>query len=403
MLDNEKQSFTKPVGQWLISKVLAVAILLTTGFAILIYKHTLLPSMSQTPVPVPPKSEPVIKEDIGALGRIEPKGEVLHLSASTSIEGARVEQLLVKKGDKVRAGQVIAILDNNARRLAALEQAQKEVQLPQARLAQVKAGAKTGEITAQRAKIAGLEAELRGEIATQEATIARLDAELRNSQAENRRYQQLYQDGAISVSELDSKRLKAETVQQQLNEAKATLNRNVNAIRDQLSETKATLESITEIRPTDVKLAQAEVNIAKAAVKRAQAELNLTYVRAPIDSQILKIHTLPGEIISSAGIAELGQTNEMYVVAQVYETDIKKVRVGQLATINSAVVSGKIQGKVTDIGLQVERQNIFNVEPTADTDHKVVEVKIRLNNSANSQQVASLTNLQVQVVIHIQQ
>ena len=91
----------------------------------------------------------------------------------------------------------------------------------------------------------------------------------------------------------------------------------------------------------------------------------------------------------------------MYVVAEVYETDIKKVRLGQSVTITSEAFSGKLKGTVADIGLQIGRQNIFNTNPGSDTDNKIVDVKIRIDNSADNQRVSSLTNLQVQALIKI--
>jgi HlyD family secretion protein len=304
----------------------------------------------------------------------------------------------VKEGDKVRAGQVVALLDAYQPRLAALNQAKQQVKVAQARLAKVKAGAPAGEIAASKAALARLSAELRGEVATFKATIAGLEAELSNAQSEFKRYQQLYQDGAISASLFDSKRLLVKTVREQLNEAKATLNRTVESYDEQIDAAKATLSAKAEVRSVDVQVAQTQVDSALAAVKRAQADLTLAYVHAPIDSQILKIHTRPGEIISNQGIAELGQTDQMYAIAQIYETDIAKVRPGQQVTVTGEAFSGKLQGTVTDIGLQVSRQDIFNSNPLADTDHKVVEVKIRLDDLA-SQRVAGLTNLQVQAFI----
>jgi HlyD family secretion protein len=59
---------------------------------------------------------------------------------------------------------------------------------------------KPGEIAAQKAAIARLEAERQGDINAQAATIERFQAEVRNAQAEDERYQQLYQQGAISAS-----------------------------------------------------------------------------------------------------------------------------------------------------------------------------------------------------------
>jgi HlyD family secretion protein len=336
---------------------------------------------------------------VAALGRLEPQGEVIRLSAPNSQTGIRVNQLLVKKGEKIRQGQVVAILDNYIPNLAALEKAKRQVEVSRANLQQVKAGAKLGDIFAQKAAISRLEAELRGSFFTQKATIARLKAELKNSQTENKRYQKLYQNGAISASDADTKRLRRDTVQQQLNEANASLKRTIETLQKQLTESKARLNSIAEIRPTDVQVAQANLQSAKASVQQAQAELNLSSIRSPINGQVLKINTWPGEIIGNKGILELGQTQQMYVVAEVYETDIKKVRLGQKAIITSEAFPGKIKGTVADIVLQVGRQNIFNTNPGSNTDNRIVDVKIRIDNLADNQRLSSLTNLQVQALI----
>ncbi|MFM6280985.1 MAG: efflux RND transporter periplasmic adaptor subunit, partial [Dolichospermum sp.] len=228
-----------------------------------------------------------------------------------------------------------------------------------------------------------------------------LKAELKNSETENKRYQKLYQNGAISASDADTKRLRKDTVQQQLNEANDSLKRTVETLQKQLNESQARLNSITEIRPTDMQVAQANLQSAKASVQQAQAELNLSSIRSPINGQVLKINTWPGEIIDNKGILELGQTQQMYVVAEVYETDITKVRLGQTVIITSEAFTGKIKGTVADIGLQVGRQNIFNTNPGSNTDNRIVDVKIRINNFADNQRLSTLTNLQVQAVIQI--
>ncbi len=192
-----------------------------------------------------------------------------------------------------------------------------------------------------------------------------------------------------------------DTVQQQMNEAKASLNRTVETLQKQLNEAKARLVSIAEVRPTDVQAAQADVESAKASVKQAEADLDLSSVRSPINGQVLKINAWPGEIISSQGIAELGSTQQMFVVAEVYETDIKKVRLGQSAKITGDAFSGEIRGTVTDIGLRVGKQNIFTNNPGADTDNKIIDVKIRIDNLPDNQRISGLTDLQVQVIIQI--
>ncbi|MGM3309240.1 ABC exporter membrane fusion protein [Anabaena sp. WFMT] len=399
MVHKEKQSLTNPVG-WL-SITLAITTAVATG-TVALYSLSRFHLRSKSNAPVPISSPTPTVTAVAALGRLEPQGEIIRLSAPDSLGGGvRLTKLLANKGDKVRQGQVIAVLDSYDSNFAALEKAKRQVQVAQASLQQVQAGAKQGDIYAQEATIARLEAELRGETFTQKATIARLEAELNNAETEHQRYQKLYQDGAISASDADTKRLRMDTVQQQLNEAKASLNRTVETLQKQLTEAKARLNSIAEIRPTDVQAAQADVESAKASVKQAQAQLELSSVRSPIDGQVLKINAWPGEIIASNGIAEIGRTQQMYVVAEVYETDIKKVRLGQSAVITADAFTGKIQGTVTDIGLQVGKQNIFNNNPGANTDNKIVDVKIRIDKLTDNQRVAALTNLQVQVLIKI--
>jgi HlyD family secretion protein len=394
--EKESQLYTKPPSRWQI--ILATLIASATGL-LFFYNFSRKSNVPTQPVKAP-KAAPT-RVAVTALGRLQPQGEVTRLFAPSSQNGVRVEKMLVQEGDRIQAGQVVALLEGHGRSRAALQQALDKVQVAQAQLAQVKAGAKPGDIEAQKAAIARLESQLKGEVAAQQATIARLEAELENAQTENDRYQQLYQQGAISASIADSKRLQQQTVQQQLTQAKANLNGSVNTISDQLNEAKAKLGSLKEVRVVDVKLAEAEVQSAITAVQQAKADYNLTYLKSPIDGRILKVHAKTGEVSSNEGIVEIGKTSQMYVVAEVYQTDIGKVRVGQKATLTSTAFPGKITGTVSEIGLQVGRQNIFSVNPTADTDRRIVEVKIRIDNPADSKKVAGLTNLQVDVAIHI--
>lgn len=342
---------------------------------------------------------PQMPKTVVALGRLEPQGEVIRVSAPSSTDGSnRVAQLLVEEGNQVKAGQTIAVLDSRDTLQAALREAQQQVSIARARLAQIKVGAKIGEIEAQQAAIKRLEIEQRREAAAQAASVERLEAEVRNAQLEDLRYQMLYQEGAVSTSNRDSKFLTVETFQQQLNEAQANLSRIVESRREQIREAKATLNRIAEVRPVDVAVAQAEVDGAIAAVERVQAQLDLAYVRAPKAGQILKIHTHSGETVAGQGIVEMGQTSQMYAVAEVYETDIGKVRLGQKATIISDAVAEKLWGTVTHIGLQVHRQDVFDTNPTTDADARIIEVKIRLN-EASSRKVSSLSNQRVRVAL----
>ena len=395
--DKEREFLEKAPPRWRL--ILATSIALATAIVSFYSFLRFRPSV-QTESPTPVNTTPA-RVAITALGRIEPEGMTIQLSAPNSVNGSRIEKLFVSQGSKVKAGQIVALLDDYNRATVNVQQALDNVRVAQAKLAQVKAGAKRGDIDAQRAIIARLESQLQGEIATGNATVARLQAELDNAQTEYNRYQKLYQQGAVSASIADSKRLQVSTLQQQLNEAQATLNRSVNTLQDQIREARAKLNSIQEVRPQDVQLAQAEVKSATSAVKQAKAEQELSILKSPITGTVLKINTKPGEMVSSEGIMEIGKTNQMYVVAEVYQTDIKKVRLGQKAIISSTALPRELKGTVSEIGLLVDRQKILNINPGADTDRRIVEVKIRINELEDNKLITGLTNLQVDVAIQI--
>jgi HlyD family secretion protein len=457
--------YLKPVNGWMVGMMVA-ATAVTGG--VLYYGAQQFGVMSKPAEPI--EIPPVIK--VSALGRLEPEAEIIKLSAPILLDGDRVRKILVKEGETVKAGQVIAVLDSRERLQDALLVAQKQVGMAKAKLAQVQAGAKTGQIQAQKAtvarlqaqtvgdkvgqqetiarleaqwlgdkqaqseNIARLEAQAQGDQQAQLATIGRLSAELNNAQAELARYQQLYNEGAISISLYDNKRLSVETAKQQLGEAKAVLKRidttsgkqvgeakavlrridatnsklvseariallRINATGGkQISEAEATLNSIAEVRPVDVQAVQTEVDNAIATAKRAETELEQSYIRAPLNGQILKIHTRPGEKISDDGIADLAQTSQMVAVAEVYQSDIGKIKLGQTAKVTGQAFPGEVKGTVSQIGLQVNRQNAFANQPGENLDRRVVEVKIRIKPEDNSR-VASLTNLQVQTSIDL--
>ncbi|MBD2775578.1 biotin/lipoyl-binding protein [Iningainema tapete] len=174
---------SKPGNIRLIGLVVA-ATAIASGIILYSFSHKIT---SHSTVPMPTK--PTVKK-VTALGRLEPEAEVIRLSAPLALDGdvwrqaaprLRISQILVKEGSRVKAGQVLAILDSPKRLQDALQQAQKQMIVAQAKLAPVKAGAKTGEIQAQQSTITRLQAELTGEIKTRNAAIARWQSEANNA------------------------------------------------------------------------------------------------------------------------------------------------------------------------------------------------------------------------------
>lgn len=393
-------------------------------------------SALRRPAPTPVTATPAIQQPTGiaASGSLEPAGEAIALAAPPTGEPARVAELKVARGDTVAAGDVVAVLDRRDRLAAAVAEAESRVGVARERLAQVKAGAKQGDVTAQaarvqetraelegqlavqRAAISSLEADRDGQLSAQRAEIGRIAAEVRVSETECQRYESLFGSGAVSASQRDSFCLEADTARQRLTQARADLQRIDSSLSERLSEARAnlartvataeqqvateraTLAAVAEVRPVDVRVAAAELAEAEAALGRARADLDRAYVRAPQAGQILDIYTRPGELVSDRGIVELGQTEQMVAVAEVYETDVARVRVGQRAVAHADGVAGELHGTVAEIGRRIGTQDVLGTDPVADTDARVVEVRIHLD-AADSKRVAGLTNLRVTVTI----
>ena len=363
-------------------------------------------SQAQTEIPTS-ENTPKIASNISvvALGRIIPEGEVIKLSVANA-EDSRVNQILVKEGDWVKANQVIAILQGLDRRERDLKEAKKAVEFYRARLEQIKAGdAKQAEIAAQKASIARLEAQLRNETLERKAAIASAMAQQKQAQLTYQRNRTLQQEGAVSLQELDLAKEQLDMMQAILSEREAQLNNTIQTLEPQISQEKENLARLKEVRPVDIRVAQAELERALVAVEQRQADLEDTKVKVPVAGQILRINTRVGEQVNTQqGIVELGQTSQMYVLAEIYETEVVKVRVGQPAIIKSEYggFAGEIKGTVEHIGLQVGTRKLSEnaSNPTTDKNTRVVEVKIRIN-PEDSQKVASLTNMQVRVNIDV--
>jgi HlyD family secretion protein len=447
--------------------VLTIAGTVASG-GILAWGSSLWQSSVNSQKVTPSPSPTATTAQVGALGRVQPAGEVIKVSAPLTLDGDRLKELRVKEGDRVNGGEVIAVLDAVDRFSAAVVQAQQQVNVARAKLARVRSGAKRGEIAAQEATIARvrvqllaeeraqretiariqaqwegerrtqqatigrIQAQWEGDRRAQQATIARLTAELGNTQVEYDRYRQLASQGAISASSLDGKKLAVVTAGRQLQEATAVLARIESTSRQQLREAEANLQRIdrtntgqineakaglvkirdtgngqvneaaanlhriAEVNPTEVAEVQSEVDNAVAAEMRARTELEQAYIRAPSAGQILRINYRNGEKVGDRGIVELAETNEMMVVAEVYQTDVNNIKIGQIAKANTSALSEDLTGTVAEIGRQIDRQKVFSSQPGENLDRRIIEVKIKLDPNS-SLRVANLTNLQVRV------
>ena len=365
---------------------------------------TPLKAQNNTPTTPIPKEIPASSKVI-ALGRIIPKGDVIKISV-VNARDSRVNQILVKEGDFVKANQLIAVLQGTETAEQQLRDAKANVTIKRAQLLKIRKGeAKLGELAAQRAAIAELEARLRTETRQKAALVTQAQATLRNAKIKYERNRMLTKEGALQKAELDNATEEYTRAQASISQTKADLENTKSTLKAQITKEQANLQKLKEVRPVDVEIAKAELEQALIQVQQRKAELDNTQAKAPVAGQILQINTRVGEQVNTEqGIAELGQTEQMYIVAEVYETDIVRVKKGQTATINSEYggFKGEIKGKVDQIGLQIgkTRLNQDKTNPNTDVNARVVEVKIRVNPEDNPK-ISALTGMQVRVKIDV--
>ena len=136
------------------------------------------------------------------------------------------------------------------------------------------------------------------------------------------------------------------------------------------------LDALRHARPEDVEVARLEIAEAEAAVKRAEAWQAFTEITAPIDGQVLKILTFPGEGTAGRGLLELGDTGAMVIKAELSVADAARVKTGARAIVTSPAWAGELAGTVKRVDLRVERSTLSAPSAFANVDRQFVEATI---------------------------
>jgi len=299
---------------------------------------------------------------VGALGRVEPASRVRRLATANGPEGARIARLLVDEGAQVKAGQVLAEFHDLAKKQATMDQAGANLALAEAQLARLLAAGRDTDIAAARARVAAAEA------AEQSATREAARAErLRGTPAGN---EATFDRTRFAAAQATAERTRAE----------------------------AELRALMSPRDEDVAVQRAQLEAARAALAQATAERDMARLVAPIDGTVIRIIAREGEKVPDQGVMELADLSRLQVVAEVYETDLPRVRVGAAAEV---IVPGEAQrypARVSEVGWTVRRNAIAGTDPVSAIDARVVEVRLDLDPAAIPA-LARRTNMQVQVSI----
>ena len=367
----------------------AVLLALAIGYVVATYG---VRSPSQVAAALPDNSVTTAKprQAVAALGRVEPRGQAINLSTGVP---DRLESLSATRGEKVAKDHPLGYLQGHAEQVARREYLAAQLREANDRLA--------AETALNLARIEEAEVRLKQvrelsaiRLAVQEVTISGLEVSVGNEEAILQMHGELQKQNVSARRTYENQRAVVLKGQRDLLAARMRL------------------EEIRQQALLDERLAAAQLRVSRAALDRAKAEIpidSLTKqidladalvrqrtIYAPFDGTVLNIVTHPGELVTNKAILTIGDVSAMRVVAEVYETDVTHVRLGQRATVTSRALTKPLSGEVVEIGQMVFKNDVLNVDPAARADARVVEVRIELDEPAET---ARLTNLTVDVLI----
>lgn len=329
---------------------------------------------------------------VGALGRIEPASEIIEVGGPSD---EIVAVLAVKEGDSVTKDQVLGHFRSYEQRAAESERI--SAKLKEA-VSLLDAETKSGEAAIHEAEVRVTRAvelyPLR--IRAQEAKIRRLQAELVNNRDILKARSELRVQEYQSRRSVDDQRSLVRQNEENLQSETEDLNRLKAEMRlEELSANVALQRARADLARAQ---AAAGVDSIREDLAVAKARAWESNIISPIDGQILKILIRPGTRVGDKPILKMGSIREMHAVAEIYETDIHRVSIGQRAAITSRALPKPLTGKVVKIGQMIFKNDVLRTDPAAKIDARIVEVRILIDDSAA---VANLTNLTVDVVIHV--
>ena len=342
--------------------------------------------------------QPPIPHNIIALsGRIEGDDSTV----ATKVSG-RIREIRVREGDIVKAGDVIALLDEE--QAAAREQqsrssaqeADTRIARSQEQIGVLREQLKQANITVDQARqdAEGRVRQAEAQVATAEANLSQAQAAYEQARYDVERFTRLARTGDVS----DRQREQAKTTAESQAAVVDSMKKQVAAAHGALTTARANLKN-PSIRSsqaaaiqkqinqaqTDVAGAQADAERARAQVKEVEANRADLTVVAPFDGTIATRVAEPGEVVApGAAIVTMIDLNKIYLRGFVPEGDIGRVKLDQPARV---YLDSNPKVAIDAVVSRIDPEASFTPENTYFRDERVkqvVGVKLLIKNPNGS-------------------
>ena len=315
---------------------------------------------------------------VAALGRLQPKSGVVNIFGPP---GDRVDALNFPLGATVKKGDVLFAFSGELERKLAVETLSVQI-------------GETDKVfeAANKSKNAKVEAS-KLQQARAAAELSRLETIRRNG---------------VSVAEMDFLQIKTLADQAEIELRALEEQKGLAKVQTEAAKAAALAKVASFEAEADRALAQIPRDSLKAARAAAEAKLASAVIRAPFDGRIVKLGVKPGDTVATFPLLQMADTSVMVVVAEVYESDVPRLRKalaeakGPIAVeVNARNITGdgkKLAGTVlpADIAPIIAKNTVFALDPRGDSDRRVIEVEVKLD-AAASKAAADFIGLQVRV------
>jgi HlyD family secretion protein len=317
-------------------------------------------------------------------GRIE--GDDAAVSAKVA---GRIREINVREGDQVKAGQLIAVIDDE--QVAAREEQERSlVQQSEARVASVRQqiavlsaqleSSNTG-VDQARIDAQGRVSQAEADVARAEAQLVKEEAALKQARYDEERYVKLAGDGDVpertghqATSTAEGHVAAVQAARKQVEAARAArmiAQANLSNVAMRSSNSTAIRQQIIQAE-TDVVAAEAEVQKARARLKEVEADRNDLQILAPFDGTVATRTAEPGEVIAAGTpVITLVDLSTVYLRGFIPEGEIGRVRAGQTGRVYLDSAPDKaIEATVT----RIDPEASFTPENTYFRDDRVKQV-----------------------------